>query len=173
MEERRHTVKRDDAVVVEVGLGDQIAQLRVAGVQAELAHDQAKLGRGDVAWEGAPQVRNTSGRGSGQFTHHRHPCPAGGAQPQATLLAGDSTPLAAIGTALSGTLAPRGCMQLAVAACRDRGSWSRDAENAEKTGRTKISNTSLYRAIWSGVSADLASLEACRHSPDRGAPSAL
>jgi len=47
----QHTIKRDDAVVVDVDLGDQIAQLGVAGVQAELAHDLAQLGRGDVAWK--------------------------------------------------------------------------------------------------------------------------
>lgn len=75
------TVKGDDAVLVEVGLVDDVLQLLGAGVQAQLAHDLAELGCGDIAWAGSavstskfPLGWRSAARWTPK-THHHHPCP--------------------------------------------------------------------------------------------------
>lgn len=52
-EERAHwrflTVKVDAAILIDVGLGDQVLELRVARVETQLPHDLTEFLGGDVA----------------------------------------------------------------------------------------------------------------------------
>jgi hypothetical protein len=44
------TLKRYNAVLVEISFVDEVLEFLVAGIQAKLAHDLAELASGDVAW---------------------------------------------------------------------------------------------------------------------------